>query len=140
MTENRIIDVEPSVVIGNFRYYSHEAKRMFKALFAVEPIIINFIALFLCAGILYVATSKDFMPDIGKYHKYIFHFIQFLACYQIVLSAKKSLLLPVSTLIISIGAIVLFKNSGDYLIPITILREMVLLGVLGTAVSIFHMR
>ena len=138
MIEKDIIDIETPIIIGRFRYYSQRAKLMLKALFAIEPVIPNVIALILCAIALYILGCKNFIPDIGKYHKYFYNAFQLLFGYQVIISAKKSLLLPLVTIFSSIVTIAF--NIDSTLVPVNVLRELVLLGLAGIAMSVFYLR
>jgi hypothetical protein len=124
----------------SIRYYLYRMKELLQILFALEPIMINVIALVLCGVMLFVLGFRDAMPNLGKYHSYLYHGIQFLACYQVIMSGKKSLMLPLLTILIAGIGVAAHRHSVPLPIDLSILKDMVVVGIVGTALSIFHMR
>ena len=121
-----------------FQFFYQKTAEDFKLVLAIDPIITNIMALSLCAGLLFILESKEFSPHLGKYHNIGYRIIQLLACYQVIKSAKKSLLLPLLTIIVSIAGILAHHYSFGFLVEIGTLQKMMLLGVIAAAVTIFY--
>lgn len=110
-----------------------------KSLLRIDVIFNNVIALVLCSGILLILPHKSLMPDMGKYHHVFYVCVQFLAAYQILKSAKKSLILPLLTIGVSLLGMCL-QDYISFLFDLDTLKKMLLIGLLGMALCTFYVR
>jgi hypothetical protein len=112
--------------------------KMILAMIAFEPVIANIIAICLASGILFLLSHPSLLPAMGKYHAYLTYTVYALILIQTMKSAMKSLFIPLAFLIISaIGFLALSQNPDWHFISIGLLKEMMLLSIVGGAVSVF---
>lgn len=111
----------------------------FKLMAAIEPVIHNIIALGLCAVLLVLLNIQGLLPNLGKYHAYFYYGINLIAGYQVIKSAKNSLFLPLISIALASIIIALYHYAPS-LLPIKIIffQELMLVGILGTVISIFY--
>jgi hypothetical protein len=138
-TEYEVIDAMPSFAEYR-RYFVKRFKEIMRSLFSIEPIITNLIALTICGVILFMLSYKDLIPNLGKYYLYLYRAVQFLACIQVIRSARKSLVIPL--LVLLIAGIGLGTHFMPDLLPLSLstFKEMMLVGLIGLAVTVFYIR
>lgn len=113
----------------------------FRSMLAFEPIITNSIALALCCAALLIVKHPTLLPAMGKYYGYFSMLLRCLAAWQVILSARKSLLLPLLTLLVAgVGFILVAQHVELAWLPMALLKNLMLLGLIGLAVSIFSIR
>lgn len=106
-----------------------------------ESIISNLIALGLCGSIAILLQVNWLLPSLKKYHHYFMILLAILAAIQIIRSAKNSLLLP-SICCLSATPFLILHHFGIFTLPLVlpVAQSLLLLGVIGLCVSIFHIR
>lgn len=89
--------------------YTIRAKEEIKFIFAIEPVISNMLLISICFGAIYILDCKSITPNLGKIRFFIYHGLQMIAALQVVFSAKKSLFLPLISLLVGIIGIILSR-------------------------------
>ncbi len=125
---------ETTIVRKFFRMLKFELK----IVFAIEPIIINIIALALCCGIWFIVNTQ-LIPYLGKWQPYVLHAVQLLAAYQVIKSANKSLLIPSITILIALIGFYGNQYFPQIIGHLNIYKTIMLVGVIGLARSIWNM-
>ncbi|OAI47776.1 hypothetical protein AYO45_05595 [Gammaproteobacteria bacterium SCGC AG-212-F23] len=115
--------------------------RMIKTMFAIEPVIINVIAVGLGLGVLCLLHFPVLFPQLGKYYSYLTYAIYGLIAIQTIRSATKSLFIPtVAFIIVCGGYAALHIDPQLSFISIDLLKKLTLLGVVGVATAILAMK
>ncbi len=123
------------------QYYSFRIKETIRILFSIDSIMMNIVALILCGVMLFILDQKEWIPNMGKNHLYLYRAAQLLACLQIFRSATRSLILPVAVILFAGSAIINYTVLHAALpISLSTLREMMLIGIIGMGISIFYLR
>lgn len=106
------------------------------------PILTNLMALGLCVLTVYLLQVKWLFPKLGLLHYLIIATCGFLAIVQILRSARKSLLLPSTYLIVP--SIILFLRHYSHfnltVLPTCFLQEIAFLELIGLCISIFYIK
>ena len=108
---------------------------------AVEPILVNLMAILLAMGLLVLLHYPSLFPNLGHYHPYFSWLIYGLILLQTLKSATKSLLIPVIAIgIAGLGMLLLSFSPDASMLSLDTLKKMMLLGVIGVGISVFVMR
>jgi len=119
----------------------HKIAAISRAMISVEPIYSNIIALVLAAGILFLFNQPALFPNMGPYKNYMIYLLNGLIIMQTVKSATKSLLIPLFLLAIAgIGFVSRHYYPTLHLFKTEILQQLMLVGVIGIATSIFMIK
>jgi len=142
-TENKVnastvkkkIESPVNALINDFVY-------RIKHMTSIEPIIGNMIAIGLAVGILALLGHPSLFPKwLTKYHIYLTYAIYFGMSIQLLKSANQSILLPLLALAIAgIGFWAMNLEPKMQLVGVTTLQLVMLLGVLGMAISIIKIK
>lgn len=112
--------------------------RMIFTMMAIEPVMVNLLAILLGLGILFLLNYPSLFPKIGKYHQYLTYAIYGLISLQTIRSATKSLFIPIIALLISgIGFLSISLNPHIPFFNMEFLKQLMLLGVIGVSAAIF---
>ncbi|MCW5590203.1 MAG: hypothetical protein KIT27_11155 [Legionellales bacterium] len=118
-----------------------EFNTLIKVIFCVEPILVNIFAIIFCVGVLFLLNQPELMPNMGHYHQYLIIGVKFLLALQIIRSSSKSLILPLSAILIAIAGITLHLNySMHFPVSVNELKELLVVGILGVCVCCFYLR
>ena len=134
--ENTLTKIQPNRFI-----LVKKLLKMIQALLAIEPILINLVAIVLAMGILILLNYPTLFPKLGKYHQYLTYIIYALILIQTMKSATKSLFIPILAIVIAgLGMALLSFNPAWQFISLDVLKKMMLLGAIGVSISIFVMQ
>jgi hypothetical protein len=115
--------------------------KMLRAMIAFEPVLINLIAIGLGCGVLLLLSHPALFPKMGKYHLWLTYAIYVLITVQTIRSAAKSLFIPFLALMLSgIGYLCLSLYPDWHFISTAILKQLMLLSVIGIATAIFAIK
>jgi len=93
-------------------------------------------------------TVAGLIPAVIRFERHLsmsrdeniwYHIIQLLAGYQVIRSAKKSLILPLLTIVFSGLGILAHHYSFGFMLEVDLLKEMMLVGIMGAAITIFNL-
>jgi hypothetical protein len=114
---------------------------LLKTAVAIEPIIANLFAIGIAIGLLVILNHPTLLPALGKYQKYLTYVMYGLIVLQTIRSARFSLLIPLLALTVaSIGFFILGNHPHEVFFNVEELRKLMLLGVVGLAVSVLAIR
>jgi hypothetical protein len=114
--------------------------KMMQASLAIEPILVNLLAITLAIGIVVLLNHPTLFPQLGKYHHYFTYVIYGLILLQTIKSANKSLFIPVIALAIAGAGFLLLRFNLDWQwVNLDELKKLMLLGVIGLGTAIFVM-
>lgn len=104
----------------------------------VRPIIGNLIALGLSfVGLVFLINFLT-DPELKSLSAGLTYFIEFAAAVQILKSASRSIVLPLTTT--AIGAVISHHLTGNHLLlnhPVAFFQTMMIVGLIGIAISVF---
>lgn len=122
-------------------YYTSRVKGILKSVLSIDAIVMNILALLLCCILLVILNQKNMIPSLGKYHHFLYQAVELLACLQVCRSAKRSLFLPVLLMLLA-GVLMVDGELLKSVISISLdmLKQIMLLGIIGMCVSIFNIR
>lgn len=105
---------------------------------SVRPIIGNLIALGLSfVGLVFLINFLN-DPELKSLSTGLTYFIEFAAAVQILKSARRSIVLPLA--VTAIGAVISHQLTGNHLLlnhPATFFQTMMVVGLIGIAISVF---
>lgn len=112
--------------------------RMISTMLAIEPVLINIIAIGMAMAVLVLLNHPTLFPKLGKYHLYFINSIYILILIQTIKSSVKSSFIPFLALIAAaLGYAILSLNPNLQVINVEVLQKLMLLGVIGVATTIF---
>lgn len=120
---------------------SKKLLKMMQASLAIEPILVNLVAIILGIGLFILLNHPSLFPTLGKWHHFFMNVTYGLILLQTIKSATKSLFIPMMAMAIAGIGIALFSLNLDWqLISFDTLKKMMLLGMIGVATSILVMK
>jgi len=110
-----------------------------KVMHHYQPMMSNLIALTLLALIAMLTNIPWLFPALAARHHYVMMALGLLAGLHIIRAARKSLLLPSACALLA-GLGILNQHCGFLPLPVAVqtLQSLLLLGMVGLCVAIFH--
>ena len=125
---------------ANYFLWGKKLLALLRISLAVEPILVNLMAILLAIGLLVLLHYPILFPNLGHYHPYFTSIIYGLILLQTLKSATKSLLIPVIAIgIAGLGMLLLSFSPDASMLSLDTLKKMMLLGVIGVGMSVFVM-
>jgi hypothetical protein len=115
--------------------------KMLQASVAIEPILVNLVAIILGMGLVILLNHPNLFPKLGKWHHFFINTTYGLILLQTIKSATRSLFIPVVVLCIAgVGIGLLNFIPICHWISLDFCKKLILLGVIGMGTSIFVMK
>lgn len=111
-----------------------------KHMHGCQSIIGNLIAIALSGLLIFLLQINWLLPNLGSYHRYFIIGFEILIIIQIIKSSKKSLFFPSLCLGVAGVGLIIHHVVAMSSTSLHFLQGLMLLGVVGLCIAIFHMR